>query len=196
MTLLNRSWLWTSSLCIAMLAALLFAGCDKTAPNAKAEMKPAAQARPTIRIRAGVEDTTPFKDSAGNVWLPDQGFLDGQTIDRPDVTVANTKDPAIYHAERYGMTGYSIPVPNGKYTVKLHFSENYDGNVGPKSRVFSFKVGDAPEVKDFDLWTESGGAQKALVKTFTVNVTNGKLDITFTPNIENPQINGIEIIPA
>jgi hypothetical protein len=29
-----------------------------------------------------------------------------------------------------------------------------------------------------------------------VEVTTGKLDITFTPNIENPEINGIEIIPA
>jgi len=29
-----------------------------------------------------------------------------------------------------------------------------------------------------------------------VEVTNGKLDITFTANIENPEINGIEIIPA
>jgi hypothetical protein len=29
-----------------------------------------------------------------------------------------------------------------------------------------------------------------------VNVTNGKLDITFTTNIQSPEINGIEIIPA
>jgi hypothetical protein len=28
-----------------------------------------------------------------------------------------------------------------------------------------------------------------------VDITNGKLDIQFTPNIENPEINGIEIIP-
>jgi hypothetical protein len=29
-----------------------------------------------------------------------------------------------------------------------------------------------------------------------VDITDGKLDITFTPKVENPQINGIEIIPA
>jgi hypothetical protein len=29
-----------------------------------------------------------------------------------------------------------------------------------------------------------------------VDVTDGKLDIKFTPNIENPEINAIEIIPA
>jgi hypothetical protein len=28
-----------------------------------------------------------------------------------------------------------------------------------------------------------------------VNVTNEKLDIKFTPQVENPQINSIEIIP-
>jgi hypothetical protein len=29
-----------------------------------------------------------------------------------------------------------------------------------------------------------------------VEVTDGKLDISFTPKEENPEINGIEILPA
>jgi len=29
-----------------------------------------------------------------------------------------------------------------------------------------------------------------------VEVTDGKLNISFTPNVENPEINGIEILPA
>jgi hypothetical protein len=40
-----------------------------------------------------------------------------------------------------------------------------------------------------------GKAQKAYVETVPVDVTDGKLKITFTPIIQNPQINGIEIIP-
>jgi len=29
-----------------------------------------------------------------------------------------------------------------------------------------------------------------------VEITDGKLEISFAPNIENPQINAIEILPA
>ena len=149
---------------------------------------------PPVRIKAGLFNS--FKDSEGNVWLPDQGFADGETTDRSDdLQIANTKDPALYRTEHYSMTAFSYPVPNGKYTVKLHFAETYDGITGPGNRVFSFNVG-GQEFKDFDIWVKAGGPQRAYVETVNVEVTNGKLDITFTPKEENPEINGIEILPA
>jgi len=150
--------------------------------------------RPTVRIKTGV--TAAFTDSAGNTWLADQGFADGETTERAaDLAIANTKDPAIYRSERYLMTAFSYPLPNGKYTVKLHFAETYEGISGPGERVFSFNV-EGQEFKDFDVFVKAGGVQKAYVETVKVNIADGKLDITFTSNIENPEINGIEIIPA
>src|SRR5208283_2299050 len=145
-----------------------------------------------VRIKAGSSDS--FKDADGNLWLPEQGFVDGDTVERPDVQIAGTQTPAIYRSERYSMTSFSYPVPNGKYTVKLHFCETYDGITGPGQRVFSFNV-EGQEFKDFDVWVKAGGALRAYVETVNVEITNGKLDITFTPNVENPQINGIEILP-
>jgi hypothetical protein len=147
-----------------------------------------------IRIAAGATD--PITDSHGNKWLPDQGFADGDTIQRPDITVTNTDIPEIFHAEHYGMTSFSEPVPNGHYTVKLYFCETYEGITGPGERVFSFKIQNNPEVKDFDVWAKTGGPFIAYVVTQSVDVTDGKLTITFTPNVENPQVNGIEILPA
>ena len=146
-----------------------------------------------MRIKAGPGDA--FKDADGNSWIPEVGIAEGDSIERADAQITNTKTPAIYRSEHYSMTSFSYPVPNGKYTVKLHFCETYDGITGPGQRVFSFKVQDK-EVKDFDVWAKSGGFQKAYVETMTVDVTNGKLQITFTPNVENPEINGIEILPA
>jgi hypothetical protein len=148
---------------------------------------------PPVRIKAGPSDS--FTDAEGNVWLPEQGFADGDTVDRGnDVQIANTKTPAIYRSERYSMTSFSYPVPNGKYTVKLHFAETFDGITGPGERVFSFNV-EGHEFKDFDVFVKAGGALRAYVETVNVEITDGKLDITFTPNVENPQINGIEILP-
>ena len=216
---------------IAVLAALLFAGCNSAqhsdspaanpapriadapapavapapapapAPPAPAATvaeaatnAPASPALPPVRIKAGLFSA--FTDSDGNVWLPDQGFADGDTADRPDdLQIANTKDPVFYRTERYGMTAFSYPVPNGKYIVKLHFAETYDGITGPGGRVFSFNVG-GQEFKDFDIWVKAGGALRAYIETINVEVTNGKLEVAFTAKEENPEINGIEILPA
>jgi hypothetical protein len=52
------------------------------------------------------------------------------------------------------------------------------------------------EIKDFDVLAKAGGALHAYVETVNVQVTNGKLEITFTNNVQSPEINGIEIIPA
>ena len=179
-----------------------FLGC-KTADEAKpatAEKSATASPKekvvaplPTIRINTGI--FTPNEDSKGNHWLPDQGFADGDTIERPDLKIEGTEDQAIYQAERYAMSKFAQELPNGKYVVKLHFAETYEGIYGPGERVFSFDV-EGQEFKDFDVWVKSGGFARAYVETVPVEITDGSLDIHFVANIEFPQINGIEILPA
>jgi alpha-N-arabinofuranosidase len=153
---------------------------------------PAAPTFKPVRIKAGKSE--PVKDAEGNVWLADQGFQGGETIERPDIQIANTKSPDLYRAERYSMDSFSWPVPNGKYVVKLHFAETFEGINGPGERVFSFNV-QGKEFKDFDVWVKAGGPLKAYVESVPVQVTNGVIKVTFTPNVENPQINAIEIVP-
>ena len=87
-----------------------------------------------IRIKAGKSE--PVKDAEGNVWLADQGFEGGQTIERPDIQIANTKSPDLYRAEHYSMDSFSWPVPNGKYVVKLHFAETSKASRVPASACF------------------------------------------------------------
>ena len=146
----------------------------------------------TIRIKAGKSE--PVKDAYGNVWLADQGFEGGQTIERPDIQIANTKSPELYRAEHYSMDAFSWPVPNGKYVIKLHFAETFEGITGPGQRVFSFNV-QGHEFKDFDVWVKAGGPLRAYVETVPVEVTDAKIKVTFTPKVENPQVCAIEIIP-
>jgi hypothetical protein len=170
------------------------ATAPKVAEASAAAPAPAAtvSAAKTVRIKAGKSE--PVKDAEGNVWLADQGFEGGQTIERPDIQIANTKSPDLYRAERYSMDSFSWPVPNGKYLVRLHFAETFDGINGPGERVFSFNV-QGREFKDFDVWVKAGGPLRAYVETVNVEATNGVIKVTFTPKVENPQINGIEILP-
>jgi hypothetical protein len=193
----------TGSAPTALGAPVVPAAPTPTAPSVPATPSvpavPAASAKnsavqaPPVRIKAGYFSS--FKDSEGNTWLPDQAFAGGDTIERPDLEIANTKDPMIYRAERYSMTGFSYPVPNGKYIVKLHFCETFEGIGGVGERVFSFNV-QGHDFKDFDVWAKTGGHQRAYIETVPVAVTDGKLNVTFTPNVENPEINGIEILPG
>ncbi len=171
--------------------------CCATKPAASAvAAKPVAEVKPvlpTIRIKTGI--TAPIKDSSGNLWLADTGFADGDTIERPELKIEGTKDQAIYQAERYAMTKFTQALPNGKYIVKLHFAETYEGITEKGQRVFSFNI-EGREFKDFDPFAKAGGFARAYVETVPVEINDGKLDISFTANIENPEINGIEIVPA
>jgi alpha-N-arabinofuranosidase len=169
-----------------------FAKTEIVAKREQAAPTATAEAAKTIRIKAGKSE--PIKDAEGNVWLADQGFEGGQTVERPDIQIANTKSPGLYRAERYSMGSYSWTVPNGKYVVKLHFAETFEGITGPGERVFSFNV-QGREFKDFDPWVKAGGFLRAYVETVPVEVTDGKIKVTFTPKVENPQICAIEIIP-
>lgn len=74
------------------------------------------------------------------MWQAEKGVKGGQTIARPTIQIANTKSPDLYRSEHYSMDSFTWSVRNGKYLVKLHFAETYEGITGPGRRVFSFKV--------------------------------------------------------
>jgi hypothetical protein len=200
---------WSGWLCLLALAVLVLAGCQSSnqatpAPPAQAQAPVAAAATPAsapstpaktqgvVRIKAGA--TQPLTDSEGHVWMAETGFKEGETAERPEIKIENTKDPALYQAEHYSMTSFSYPVPNGKYLVKLHFAETFEGITGPGQRVFSFNA-QGRDFKDFDVWVKAGGPLRAYIESVPVEVKDGKVLVTFTPNVENPQICAIEIVP-
>ncbi len=155
-----------------------------------------------LRVCAGT--TKPHKDPAGNVWQPDKeykkgggyGFVGGDTIDRGrDMKIAGTNDPYLYQTEHWSMDDFFAEVPNGKYTVRMHFAETYEGIDSEGPRVFDVKIQGAVVLKDFDIQKLGGGVQKAIIKEFKgIAVTNGILDINFVSKLQNPEVNGIEII--
>lgn len=143
-----------------------------------------------IRINAGGEN---FVDTQGNLWITDAHFVGGNSATKSQVDIANTEIDQLYYTERYGMDSYSIPVSNGTHTVRLHFCEQYTGITSAGQRTFDISV-EATVLQGFDVFQEAGGRQKAVVKEFTVSVDDGAVDISFTRDMQNPMINGIEVI--
>lgn len=199
-----------AAVCVGAMA-MMFSGCashgSKCSTATASANAPAAASKapavvlPTIRVDAGSDQG--ITDSKGVVWSADTGFDGGETQDRPDLKVTGTDTPQLYQTERYEMNSYSFKVPNGNYTLKLHFSEDYDGINSPDDRRFTYAVKDgAPadgktikEVKHFSPWQAAGAQFKAYIDSVPLTVTSGQLSITFTSEVENPQINAIEILP-
>lgn len=179
--------------CIVAMALLVFSGCAMT-EQAKV---------PKFVLRVNCAGSEPYTDKAGNSWLVDQymesdtkwGAVGGMTVDRGDLGMTGTNSPKVYETERYSMDAYKFSIPNGSYTVRLHFAETYDGITGDGQRVFSITIDEKTVLEDFDPYKEAGGFQKPVVKTIkSLTVTNEELVIGFISNIQNPEINGIEIL--
>jgi hypothetical protein len=87
---------------------------------------------------------------------------------------------------------YRIPLPNGRYQLRLHFAETYPPNKRPGARRITVKV-QGKEWKDpLDLFVMAGGFAKALIlPQKDVAVEDGMLNIEL---INDAGISGIEIV--
>jgi Malectin domain len=159
-------------------------------------------ARP-VRVLSG---SRVFYDSNGHFWGSDRYFRGGRTISRWN-TVQGTNEPQLYSGERWGHFSYSIPVPNGTYTLHLRFVEANFGSAnfgitgldegGVGSRIFDVYCNGLALVRDLDIFKEAGGPYRALTKTFRGLRPNaqGRLWLTFVPVQDYATISAIEVVP-
>ncbi len=168
------------------------------------EAAPAGGEQIAIRVNCGTaEGTQAYTDQDGKVWQPDRlmadgldwGAMDGEIIQRSTLEIKDTKSPTIYQSETYSMSAYKFKVPAGKYIVKLHFAETYEGISGEGQRVFDVSINGKKVIEKLDPYKEAGAFAKPVVKEFKdVEPADGVITIGFTPGTENPQICGIEVL--
>ncbi len=112
----------------------------------------------------------------------------------------NTGYPnSIFTTERYSAEPnpnnmqWTFPVANGNYTVKLLFAEVWTGAQTTGIRTFDVNIEGQTVLSNLDQ-TAKYGWGNAAVETFTVEVTDGVINIDFIKKIQNPAIKGIEVI--
>jgi hypothetical protein len=121
------------------------------------------------------------------------------------IDVTAVTDPApqgVYQTEFYLNTPtvgaaltYTFPGlhAGGNYKIRLHFAELFQTAVG--TRKFDVAINGNVVLDDYDLIAVTGARYKAVVNEFTVPAdSNGAIVIDFIKVVENPKINGIEII--
>lgn len=104
---------------------------------------------------------------------------------------------ALFNTERYSPGGtemnWAFPAPSGhNLTVRLYFSNGYDGTSLPGQRVFDVRIDDNLVLDDYDISADVGH-RTGTMKQFTIT-SDGNVDIDFAHVTENPLVNGIEII--
>lgn len=147
-----------------------------------------------LRINAGGNE---YLDSDSNIWNADSFYNTGKasTISNP---ISGTVDDYLFQTERFDFPenpelSYDITVPNGKYDVNLYFAEIWSPAFSNNKRVFDVYLENNLVLDNLDIYKEVG-ANKMLKKTYTVTVTDGKVDIDLKHVIQNPKISAIEII--
>lgn len=134
-----------------------------------------------------------YNDSSGQKWYADAGFTGGVADARP-FPVANTNDPALFYTRRYGASfTYSLPLADGDYTLNLYFVETWFTH--PGQRIFSVTAQGQPLLTHFDLLTQTA-PKTALIKSFAVSVTDGRLNLAFSATVNNAIISAISVVPA
>ena len=115
-------------------------------------------------------------------------------------SISGTADPKLYQTERYNYNGtpstltYQFSVPNGNYTVTLKFAEIYDTAAG--QRYMNGSLNGTTVFSNLDVWTATGGPNRAYDLSYPVSVTNGVLTITLTCTSSNnsAEVNAIQIV--
>ncbi len=119
----------------------------------------------------------------------------------PGPTVPVSVPGAIFDSERWdGLGGaemaWSFPVPEaGEYEVRLYLGNSFSGTSASGQRIFDVAIeGSVPSnLNDIDLSDQLGHHVGGLFSN-VVTVSDGTLNIDFLHVVENPLVNGIEII--
>jgi hypothetical protein len=141
-----------------------------------------------LRINCGSNDY----DVAG--WNRDDPFVSGGSDwTNPNVVdtsgVVNAAPADVYKSVRHQSPhSYTIPVPDGEYTLRLHFADAYE------NRSMDYFVEGVQILSGFDIASEAG-LNRALVKDFPVTVTGGDGMLVEAQSDGDVFECGLEILP-
>jgi len=161
-------------------------------------------------VNAGGDE---YNASDGTTYAASSNFTGGTAFSTgssgtpSDPEIGGTEDDELYQTELYGEDfGYAVPLENGTYEVTLQFAEFYQGvssNDGPDSdgptdgtnendRLFDATVEGQAVLTEYDIYSEVGPLN-ATDKTYTVEVTDGQLNVEFSAVNDNAKISAVKV---
>ena len=141
--------------------------------------------------------------TGGSTYSGNSGSAHSGAINTSDASIPAGTPAAMFNTERYDTSAapemqWEFPVAAGTIVeVRLYFAELFNGVDAAGERVFDVEVeGAVPTAFDDVDPFAIAGAKGAFVRSHTLTVTDGTLDIDFIHGVENPAIKGIEIVAS
>ncbi len=106
---------------------------------------------------------------------------------------------ALFDSERWDPAGgtdlqWSFPVPVGTHVdVRLYFANRCTCTASVGQRKFNVAIDNTTVLPNFDIVADAGGTNIGEMRTFPIT-SDGTVNINFSHLVENPLIDGIEII--
>ncbi len=127
----------------------------------------------------------PYLDRGGAMWMEDRAYglgsfgIDGGGSNTVPNAIDGTDDDVLYQSEHLGVTFTArFDCPGGTYETTLYNAETRWTASG--QRLFNVSIQGQQVLSNLDIYAAAGGANKAIVLTFTNTVSNGQLEIAFT----------------
>jgi hypothetical protein len=161
--------------------------------------------KPAIEFFVNCGADAPYVDSLGRHWLADReyragswGYVSGTLVWGTGREIMGTEDGRLFQTLRFGAGGsfgYRFDVPNGTYEVELRFAEIFFDE--PGERVFDVWIEGQTVLDDLDVVEQAQGQDRALIRTFTVELDDEQLRVTLARDwangVENPIINALRV---
>ncbi len=141
-----------------------------------------------------------YTDRKGQLWSMDRYYIGGRGTSDGKLPVG-IDDSDLLAGQRYGHFSYRLPVPPGKYKVRLLFAETFfgpdnRGKGGVGSRVFNVYCAGTEVLRQFDIFKEAG-ENRVIEKVFRgiTPSAQGKIDLIFEPVVNYAIVQAIEVTP-
>lgn len=102
-------------------------------------------------------------------------------------------DARLYDSFREGEFSYRVPLPNGRYRVRLKFVE--PTAAAPGERVFDVTANGVTQLQEFDVLNAAAGKLKGVDRFFDAGVDNGVLVLAFRPRRGSALVSALSITP-
>lgn len=147
-----------------------------------------------VRIRCGA--ATPYTDPRGHVWVSDRYYEGGRAVQRRVEEIQGVLSPELFSSHRIGSFRYTIPLKPGVYELTLYFSEPSASAV--TDRLFDVRVNGNAILTEFDILSEAGATDAALVKTWRdiEPGEDGILRLEFADRRAGALLNAIMLTPG
>lgn len=164
-----------------------------------------------------------FIDHTNTLWLPARacrkgswGYIGGKPYKMPgnnrlpygtDKAIAGTDNDPVYQAQQTGIKAFHFDVPDGNYTLTLHFAELEGGegsyqpynlsdtvrNEDNVKRIFDVAVNDMPLLQHFNMQKVYGPATPIVKKTRVAAAGGSGITVTFKSIEGEPVLNAVQL---